>query len=94
MPKAEKFTLVASDFFKKRYRKLIKGNILLEKRIDKTLHQLSIDPYYAGLKTHKVADVRSSWVTGDVRILWEFEESEVRVIDLLDIGGHGIVYRK
>jgi len=30
----------------------------------------------------------SSKVTGDLRIIWNFNEDQIQVIDLLDIGGH------
>jgi mRNA-degrading endonuclease YafQ of YafQ-DinJ toxin-antitoxin module len=32
--------------------------------------------------------VYSSSISGDLRIIWEFSENEINIIDLLDIGGH------
>jgi mRNA-degrading endonuclease YafQ of YafQ-DinJ toxin-antitoxin module len=87
------YQLVATEQFKSRYKKLIKKDKMLNKRIAKTLSFLETNPYHPSLKTHKVQDVKSSWVTGDIRIIWIFSNEEIKVIDLLDLGGHGDVYR-
>ena len=86
------FRLIPSPKFERRARKLLKNNPQLKKAFDKTIRQLADDPFYSGLKTHRV-DIAgekpfSSTVTGDLRILWEFSENRVNVIDLLDFGGH------
>ncbi len=77
--------------FAKKQKKLIYENQCLKPRIQKTLLALCIDPFYKSLRTHKIqiADgyVYSSRVTGDIRIIWEFENSELSIL-LLDIGGH------
>jgi hypothetical protein len=57
------------------------------------LRLLKINPFSLSLKTHKVINkssdlVFSSKATGDIRIIWNFSENEVHVIDILDIGGH------
>ena len=86
------YRLVPSAKFERKARKLLRNNQRLKKSFDKTIKQLAEDPFYSGLKTHRV-DVEgdkpySSWVTGDLRITWEFSENRVNVIDLLDFGGH------
>ena len=73
-----------SDSFKKQYRKLIKNNSELEKRIDSTLMKLSSNPERV---SHKVGTVWSARVSGDIRILWEYKSDEI-VLLLLKIGGH------
>ena len=65
------------------------------------MQQLERDPLYPSLKSHKVRDRQgyeafSSYVTGDLRIIWDYAEDEVDILDLLDLGGHegsGKVYR-
>lgn len=81
-----------SDIFDKKYLKLIKNDKPLEKKIQKTIQQLSQDPFYPSLKTHLVilskwGKVYSSWVTGDIRIIWQ-QKNEELVLLLIDIGGH------
>ena len=89
--KKTKYNLSYSSRFDRDYRKLVKGNNRLEKRIVKTLKQLSIDPFYLGLRTHIVdlsgmGKLYSSHVTGDLRVLWSFKDSEL--VFLYRIGGH------
>jgi mRNA-degrading endonuclease YafQ of YafQ-DinJ toxin-antitoxin module len=60
--------------FEKKYRKYTKKNRLLKKQVDTTLVQLQEDPYFPGLKTHKVNTKNfgmalSSRVSGDIRII-------------------------
>ncbi len=78
--------------FRKKYRKFIERNKQLEKAILKTINLLKANPRYKSLKTHKIfysnyGEVYSSFVTGDVRIIWMEIEGKL-VILLLDIGGH------
>lgn len=87
------FRLIQTKPFLKAYQKLISGNLMLEKKIEKTLEALSEDPYQLNLHTHKVniseiGIVHSSRVTGDLRILWEFLKKDEVLILLLKLGGH------
>lgn len=88
------FKIIYSDFFKKKYRKLIKNNAKLESQIDKKLIILTKNPKDITLKSHKVNsrffdNVFSSSVTGDIRIIWKYDkDSNIEIIFLLDIGGH------
>ena len=79
--------------FQKAYIKLIKKNPLLDGKIRKSLLLLQQEPRYPSLKSHKVQTrnygVRwSSTVTGDIRIIWDFDEHKNLSILVLDIGGH------
>lgn len=87
------YTLQILDSFKKHEILLIKKDRTLEKRINKTLTFLQEDPLYPSLKSHKVntPDYGLGWssrVTGDIRIIWDYDSSERLLIILLDIGGH------
>lgn len=86
------FQIEASKRFRKKFSKLIKNNKALEEKINLAILQLKDDPGYASLKTHKVnlpnyGQVFSSYVTGDIRILWT-KTDEAFVLLLLDVGGH------
>lgn len=89
----KKYKVRYLELFKKSYRKLIKGNAERERRTEKTIRLLLADPFYPSLKTHKVStrltgEKYSSRVTGDIRLIWDFdEEDKIRII-LIDIGGH------
>lgn len=87
------FTLVFTKDFDERYIFLSKENKNLEKKIRKALHLLEQNPTYPSLKTHKVASKNygqkwSSRVTGDLRIIWDYDSQDRLIILLLDIGGH------
>ena len=83
-----RFDLQPTEQFRKKYKKLVSQSPLLTNKIKKTLIYLTTDPYYPSLKTHKIGEFRSSTVTGDIRIIWQFSDTTIEVIDLLDIGGH------
>lgn len=75
----------------KRLRKIKKKDKDLAKKISETLKLLLKDQFYPSLRTHKVkskyGEHFSSWVTGDIRILWNFDEDELSLI-VVAIGGH------
>lgn len=82
-----------SKYFEKKYLKLAKNNRVLVKKIRNVVKTLKIDPFSPQLKTHKVDakignNVCSSRVSGDIRIIWKFDENNEIVILLLDVGGH------
>lgn len=65
----------------------------LNKRIKTTLQKLAVNPSHPSLQSHKVNTqlygVRwSSWVTGDIRIIWDYEREQRLIIIILDIGTH------
>ncbi len=79
--------------FKQSYKETIKNNKKSEKRIRKTLHLLAIDPHYPSLKSHKVNTKHfgkkwSSWVTGDLRLVWDFSKENKKTINLFAISSH------
>lgn len=87
------FTLIFTKDFDETYIFLSKENKELEKKIRKALHLLEQDPTYPSLKTHKVnsknyGEKWSSWVTGAVRIIWDYDKENRLVIILLTIGSH------
>lgn len=80
------------------YKALIKGNKEFEKRAQKTLRLLKNDPFYPSLKSHKVNTRNfgvkwSSFITGDLRIIWDYNEEEKHVIILFTIAAHSGSYR-
>jgi mRNA-degrading endonuclease YafQ of YafQ-DinJ toxin-antitoxin module len=82
-----------SGYFRGSYTKVTKGNKEIKKRVAKVIDLLQEDPFYPSLKTHKVNTrihgVRySSMVTGDIRLIWDFDtDDRVRII-VINIGGH------
>ena len=89
-----------SENFKKKARKLVQKNSQLQVKISKTIDKLIIDPFQPSIKSHKVITKHgisafSSRVTGDLRIIWDFNDTDIQILELLDIGGHsggGSVY--
>lgn len=87
------FTLIFTKHFDETYASTTKENKEIEKKIRKALHFLEQNPSYSSLKTHKVTTKNygekwSSWVTGDIRIIWDYDNENRLIILLLDIGGH------
>ena len=88
-----RYKLVFHQKFLRKSAKLIKKNTEIESRLLAVLAQLSENPFEASLHTHKVNDIHgeiafSSKITGDIRIIWDFRENEIKIIELFDIGGH------
>ena len=81
------------------HKALIKGNKVFEKRTEKALKLLKKDPFYPSLKSHKVntrnfGEKWSSRVAGDLRIIWDFNEKEKRIIILSAITKHSGSHRE
>ena len=81
-----------SKNFERKSSKLFKKDKSLRKRFYKTLRKILDNPFYKGLRTHKVntpkwGQAYSSKVTGDIRILWDFKGNDL-IILIIDIGGH------
>jgi hypothetical protein len=55
---------------------------------------LRVNPFYPSLKSHKTTTKTakgkcfSSRITGDIRIIWNYNKNEICAIDLINIGGH------
>ncbi len=96
------YRLKFSSQFYRAFNKLIKKDKALEKRIVKALDLLRQNPRHASLKSHKVQTGNygprwSSRATGDIRIIWDFDETNNLIIMVLTIGGHSgkkKVYKK
>ena len=92
------FKLQATKKFLRKYIKLIKRNQELEERFDTVFDILVENPTDKRLGSHKViaidgAKAFSSRVTGDLRIIWRYVETEdgekeLQIISLIDVGGH------
>ncbi len=81
------------------YKALVKGNKGFEKRTEKTLKLLKSDPFHPSLKSHKVntrsfGEKWSSWITSDLRIIWDFDQTKKQMILLLAIAKHSGSHRE
>jgi mRNA interferase YafQ len=91
--------LVLTPKFKRAFRKFVKRNADLQKRIEETLLQMEIDVFTPNLGTHKLSgklDGLQSCSCGyDCRIIFSIEQdaaTDGETIVLLDIGTHDEVY--
>ena len=91
--------LVLTPRFKRAFRKFVRRNARLQKRIEDTLMQMQKDVFAASLGTHKLSgtlDGLRACVCGyDCRIVFSIERnpaSDDQVVVLLDIGTHDEVY--
>jgi mRNA-degrading endonuclease YafQ of YafQ-DinJ toxin-antitoxin module len=80
--------------FVRKAKKIVKKNKTLSIILEEKLNILAADPEHPTLKTHKVnaiiskSQLYSSSITGDIRIIWDYSDGNINVIDLLDIGKH------
>ncbi len=86
------YPLRTTPEFERKYDDIISKNFPLKKRIDSKLLLLKTNPFYVGLKTHKVFSNKygenfSSRLTGDLRVLWTFIYGKT-VILAITLGGH------
>lgn len=86
------FILIATEPFKDR-RKALGNDEQIKKRLKATLQKLAMNPTHPSLKSHKVNTPNygqrwSSWVTGDIRVIWDYDINKRLLILLLDVGGH------
>ena len=93
------YTLVATPTFDETYKKLIKGAQKKEKRTKKAIKLMRTDPFYPSLKSHKVntrnfGQKWSSFITGDLRIIWDFDPEEKKRIILFAIVTHTGTHRE
>lgn len=93
------YTPVSTHTFDESYKRIIKGNLEKEKRIKKAVDLMRIDPFYPSLKSHKVktrnfGEKWSSFVTSDLRIIWDFDEEEMQIILLFTITKHSGSHRE
>jgi mRNA-degrading endonuclease RelE of RelBE toxin-antitoxin system len=82
-----------TKFAAKKYAKLCKNNKALQKQISKAFENLSVNPFFPSLNTHIVniasydGKVYSSFISGDIRIIWKFSNGSLHIL-VLNIGGH------
>jgi len=67
--------------------------LFLEEKIEKVFDKMIADPLEISLKTHKVRskfgfESFSTRINSDLRIIWDFGQNKINIIDLFDIGGH------
>ncbi len=91
--------LVLTLKFKRAFRKFVRRNARLRKRIENTLMQIQNDVFAASLGTHKLSGMleglRACSCGYDCRIVFAIESNHTggnEVIVLLDIGTHDEVY--
>lgn len=87
------YKLVETENFRKKNKKFSKNNPQFKIKLSKTLKLIQENPFHPSLKSHRAEIVGlgkhwSSWVTGDIRIIWDFDEDDKIIILLLDIGKH------
>ncbi|MBI3282914.1 hypothetical protein HYZ70_02455 [Candidatus Curtissbacteria bacterium] len=87
------FTLKITATFAVTREKFAGSNEALNKRIKATLQKLALNPAHPSLQSHKVNTKNygirwSSWVTGDLRIIWDYDGEQRLVLIVLDIGTH------
>ena len=93
------YTPVSTSTFDGGYKKIIKGDQEKEKRTKKTIKLMLTDPFYPSLKSHKVntrsfGERWSSWITSDLRIIWDFDSEEKMRIILFAIVTHSGTHRE
>lgn len=82
-----------SNAFVKKHNRLVKYNPGLRRRIERRIDLFQINPNHNSLHSHKLSgrDIYSFSLTGDLRILYRWEDGEAL---FFDIGTHDEVYRK
>lgn len=92
------YTLTFTEPFKEHYDHLVKKDPSLRKRMKKALQLLENDPKHPSLKSHQVNTLNygikwSARVTGDLRVIWEYDKENRLTLLLLEIGGHSGKYK-
>ena len=87
------YQLAPSRYFLKKSQKFIKNNRRRQQKLEHALKTLTENPFSLSLKTHRVnhkiaGKAFSSWVTGDIRTIWDFTKDGQSIILLIDLGGH------
>lgn len=90
---SDNYKIEFTKFAAKKYAKLCKKSKILEKQISKAFENLSVNPFFPSLNTHIIniasydGKVYSSFISGDIRIIWEFSNGSLHIL-VLNIGGH------
>jgi mRNA-degrading endonuclease YafQ of YafQ-DinJ toxin-antitoxin module len=93
------YTLRLLDSFKFSYNAIVKKDHEKEKRTKKALNILRQDPFYPSLNSHKVntrifGEKWNSWVSGDIRIVWDFDPNEKMKIIIFALITHTGTHRE
>ena len=93
------FNLLTTSFYDKSYLRVTKKDKILQKRVQKALKFLRQDPFHPSLKSHRVntrnfGERWSSWITGDLRIIWDFDNEQRLTVILLAITEHSGTHRE
>jgi len=94
-----KRALLLTPKFTRTFRKFVRNDARLQKRIEETLQRMEEDIFAAALGTHKLSGtlsgLRACACGYDCRIVFSLERdanSEEEIVVLLDIGSHDEVY--
>ena len=87
------YQLAPFRYFLKKSQKFVKNNRRHQQKLAHALKILTENPFSLSLKTHRISHkitgkAFSSWVTGDIRIIWDFTKDTQSIILLIDLGGH------
>lgn len=86
------YRLVITDTFWSKYRLLVKAPFL-KKKVVKSLKLLAENPRYPSLHSHKVltkhfGEKWSSKLTGNLRVIWDYNQDKELTILVLTLGSH------
>ena len=87
------YVLLFANSFPSTYKSLIRGIKEYEKRTNKSLKLLKYNPFYPSLHSHKVktrnfGEKWSSWISGVIRIFWDFDRKEKERINIFAVVSH------
>ena len=87
------YILRFTEKYKTKFEKITKRDIKIKNKIIKVQELLSLDPHNPILQSHKVSAVNyglswSSRITGDLRIIWNYDLNQNLVILVLTLGSH------
>ena len=79
------YKITTTKNFDRRYVKIVKKNIKVKVKLDKTIQGLSKNPFQNALRTHKVNTCEygckySSRVTKDLRVIWDIINNERMIL--------------
>jgi len=87
------FKLIYTDNFWRKYRKITKKDKNLKLIIANKLTVLGDNPFNKSLKSHKANSKHygicwSSRITGDIRVIWDFDRNKKLIILVISLGTH------
>lgn len=92
-------TLIWDNSFKRAFKRFVRKNPQLQKKIFETIDSLASDPFTFSLKSHKLSgQLEGLWacsVSYDCRIIYTFKrdlDTDEEMIVLIDLGTHDEVY--